>query len=147
LGRNLLYSTLREFNFDESPPKLIFASAEEVADKSFLQVRLKDHNSALNKKLKLTDPRYFGSSVLLFDIDIDQCKINPCLNNGMVNVSTTLWEAILVYARKAGKGNTVKKVSKIACIESFLYELESYRTITAPRLAVLKEFDWILGCI
>jgi len=31
-------------------------------------------------------------------------------------------------------------------LESFSYEWESYRTITAPRLAVLKEFDW-MRCI
>ena len=31
-------------------------------------------------------------------------------------------------------------------IESFLYEWGSYRIVIAPRLVVLKEFDW-MGCI
>ncbi|KAK3726369.1 hypothetical protein QZH41_017771 [Actinostola sp. cb2023] len=36
----------------EAPPKLIFASAEEVTEKNFHRV-LKDQNSALNKQLEL----------------------------------------------------------------------------------------------
>jgi len=44
-------SSLKEMSY-EAPPKLIFASAEEVTEKNFHRV-LKDQNSALNKQLEL----------------------------------------------------------------------------------------------